>query len=95
VPGLDDVPALAETHPGFAYVGWYVVFAPAGTPADVIAKANRDVDAALRDGEIARKLADLGLVVDGAGTPASVQAFLDDEHARWSRTIKEVGIVPE
>jgi tripartite-type tricarboxylate transporter receptor subunit TctC len=95
VQGLDDVPTLAETFPGFAYVGWYVVVAPAGTPAGVVAKANRDIDAVLKDKEIARKLYDLGLVVDGAGSLAEVQAFLDAEHARWSKAIKDVGIQPE
>lgn len=95
VPGLDNVPALAETYPGFTYVGWYVVFAPAGTPAEVVLKFNRDLDAVLKEKELAQRLYDLGVVVEGAGTLASVQAFLDAEHARWSKTIKEVGIVPD
>jgi tripartite-type tricarboxylate transporter receptor subunit TctC len=95
VQGLEDVPAMTETFPGFEYVGWYGLFAPTGTPAEVIARVNRDMDTVLRDREVGQKLYDLGLVVDGAGTLASVQAFLDAEHARWSKAIKDVGIVPE
>src|SRR5205085_12380168 len=53
VPGYDNVPALSETLPGFDMVGWFAIVAPAGTSPAVIQRVNRDVDAALRDQEVA------------------------------------------
>jgi tripartite-type tricarboxylate transporter receptor subunit TctC len=94
VQGLDDVPTLSETYPGFEYVGWFAVLAPAGTPKDITARVNRDVNAALADPEIAKKLIDAGLIID-AGSPEQLNAFLGDERQRWAKLVKEIGLQPE
>lgn len=95
VRGLEDVPALAETYPGFEYVGWFALLAPTGTPANVIQRANRDVDKVLTDPEVAQRLFDLGLVNEGAGTPESLADFLRDERGRWAKLVKDIGLQPE
>ena len=95
VPGLEQVPTLAETFPGFTYVGWYVLLAPAGTPARIAQRVNQDVDRVLNDPDVTSRLRELGLVTEGAGTPASVTRFLDDERTLWSKTVREVGVQPE
>ena len=95
VPGLEQVPTLAETFPGFAYVGWYVLLAPAGTPARTLQRVNQDVDRVLNDPEVTSRLRDLGLVTEGAGTSQSVARFLGDERALWARTVRDIGIQPE
>ena len=95
VRGLEDVPTLAETYPGFEYVGWFALLAPTGTPAGIVQRVNRDMDRVLADPEIAQKLYDLGLVNEGAGTPDSLNDFLRAERERWARLVKEIGLQPE
>jgi tripartite-type tricarboxylate transporter receptor subunit TctC len=95
VRGLEDVPTLAETYPGFEYVGWFALLAPTGTPAAIVQKANRDMDKVLTDSEVAQRLFDLGLVNEGAGTPESLAEFLRAERGRWEKLVKDIGLQPE
>jgi tripartite-type tricarboxylate transporter receptor subunit TctC len=95
VRGLEDVPTLSETYPGFEYVGWFALLAPTGTPREILQKANRDVDKVLTDPEVAQRLFDLGLVNEGAGTPESLNEFLKAERERWAKLVKEIGLQPE
>ena len=95
VPGLEQVPTLAETYPGFEYVGWYVLLAPTGTPASVVQRVNRDVDRVLRDAEVVNRVREMGQVIDGAGTPESTAKFISVERARWSKTVRDIGLQPE
>jgi tripartite-type tricarboxylate transporter receptor subunit TctC len=94
VAGLETVPTLAETYPGFEYVGWFALLAPAGTPKEVIARVNSDVNKVLTDPELLQRLGDLGLIVD-AGSPEALNGFLVAERARWSKLIREIGLQPE
>jgi tripartite-type tricarboxylate transporter receptor subunit TctC len=95
IAGLERVPTLAQTFPGFDYNGWYAVVAPAATPSDIVHRVNRDINRALGSGEAGRRLRELGLVFDTVGTPESTAEFFGAEHARWSRLIREIGIEPE
>ncbi len=95
VRGLEEVPTLSETYPGFEYVGWFALLAPTGTPPGVIQRANRDMDRVLTDPEVAQRLFDLGLVNEGAGTPESLHEFLRAERERWGKLVKEIGLQPE
>ena len=95
VPGLEQVPTLAESFPGFQYVGWHAVVAPRGTPGDAVRRFNLDLDAAIREPEMMARLFDLGIVADGAGTPLQLADFLRAEHTRWSRLERDIGVVPE
>jgi len=95
VSGLEQVPTLGETWPGFQYVGWHAVVAPAGTPEEAIRRFNRDLDAAMKEPDVARRLVEFGIVADGAGTPAELGEFLRAEHGRWSKLAKDIGVVPE
>ena len=95
LPGLESIPTLAETLPGFAYVGWFALVAPTGTPADVIGKINRDLTQILSDSENVQRLRDLGIYTDGAGTPESTGQFFASERERWAQVIKGIGMQPE
>jgi tripartite-type tricarboxylate transporter receptor subunit TctC len=95
VRGLEDVPTLAETYPGFEYVGWFALLAPMGTPVAVVQRMNREMDRVLTDPEIAQRLFDLGLVNEGAGTPESLAEFLRAERERWAKLVKDIGLQPE
>lgn len=94
VAGLENVPTLAETYPGFDYAGWFAMLAPAGTPREVVLRVNRELNAVLAEPEVAQRLRDLGLVLD-PGTPEALNDFLAAERARWSRLVKEIGLQPE
>jgi tripartite-type tricarboxylate transporter receptor subunit TctC len=96
VPGLEHVPTLAETYPGFQYAGWHAVVAPAGTPAEVVRRFNADLDVVIKDPDFVKRLFDLGIITEGgAGTPEQLGEFLAAEHVRWGKLAKEVGVVPE
>lgn len=95
VSGLETIPTLSETFPGFEYNGWYAVVAPAETPADIVDRVNRDINRALTASAAGKRLKELGLVFDDAGTPESTAAFFAAEDARWGRLIHEIGLEPE
>jgi tripartite-type tricarboxylate transporter receptor subunit TctC len=95
LPELPDVPTISATYPGFEYVGWHALVAPTGTPREIVQRVNRDMDQVLKDPEIVKRLADLGPITDGAGTPESLGQFLAAERARWAKLVKDVGIQPE
>ena len=94
VAGLENVPTLAETYPGFDYAGWFALLAPAGTPREVVLRVNRELNSVLAEPDVAQRLRDLGLVLE-PGTPEALNEFLAAERARWSRLVKEIGLQPE
>jgi tripartite-type tricarboxylate transporter receptor subunit TctC len=95
VPGIESVPTLKTLYPDFEYVGWYMLYAPAGAPAEIVQRVNRDVDRVLKEPEVAQKLFELGPVVEGVGTSESLRQFHKEEHERWARLVKATGIQPE
>jgi len=84
--GLPDVPAVAETLPGFASVTWFAIVAPPKTPAAIVAKINAGVNEALRDGEVRKRLEDLSAEPVG-GTPQATAAYMKEEVKRWGDVI--------
>jgi tripartite-type tricarboxylate transporter receptor subunit TctC len=84
--GLPDVPAVAETLPGFASVTWFAIVAPPKTPAAIVAKINAGVNEALRDGEVRKRLEDLSAEPAG-GTPQATAAYMKEEVKRWGDVI--------
>lgn len=95
VAGWEQVPTLAEKLPGFDMVGWFAIVAPKGTPATVIERVNRDVNALLKDKEVADRIGLIGPLVDGSMTVEGVGSFLRNESARWQGITKELGVLPE
>jgi tripartite-type tricarboxylate transporter receptor subunit TctC len=88
LPQVPDVPAVAETLPGFENLGWFGLVAPAGTPQAVITKVHRDVVAVLRSPDVRKRFEDLGMVPVG-NTPAEFTKAMDAESRHWARVIKE------
>jgi tripartite-type tricarboxylate transporter receptor subunit TctC len=95
LPGLESIPAVAETFPGFEATGWFIMVAPTGTPAGVVRRMNAEMDRVLKDPAINSRMRELGIFSEGAGTPASVDAFVRTERATWTRIVREIGIEPE
>jgi tripartite-type tricarboxylate transporter receptor subunit TctC len=91
MPALPDVPAMAETLPGFEAVAWYGVVAPPHTPKDIVEKINADVNEALRQPELQEKLKALSADVVG-GSVAATAKYMHEEVDRWHKVIKEAHI---
>jgi tripartite-type tricarboxylate transporter receptor subunit TctC len=83
---LPDVPTIAETLPGFASVTWYAVVAPPRTPVAIVNKVNVDINEALRDPDVQKRLVDLSAEPVG-GTPADTAAYFKQEVERWKNVI--------
>ncbi len=83
---LPDVPTIAETLPGFAAVAWYAIVAPQGTPAAIADKINADVNEALRDPDILKRLANLQAEPVG-GTRQATASYFRDETKLWKSVI--------
>jgi tripartite-type tricarboxylate transporter receptor subunit TctC len=83
---LANVPAIAETLPGFAAVTWFALAAPPKTPAAIVNKINADVNDALRDPAVVQRLADLSAEPAG-GTVASTASYFGEEAVRWKNVI--------
>jgi tripartite-type tricarboxylate transporter receptor subunit TctC len=92
-----EVPAAAETLPGFDFSGWFMVMAPAGTPPDIVAKLNAAIDAVTRDAQVRELAPKLGFELDpnGAGSPEHAAEFLKSQMVLWEKTTRELGIEPQ
>jgi tripartite-type tricarboxylate transporter receptor subunit TctC len=91
---LPDVPTIGETVAGFEMSSWVGLFAPAGTPADIIAKLNDGVAKVLTAEAVKAKLANLGLVVV-AGKPEELAEVVKDGLRVRGELVKAAGIQPE
>ena len=85
---LPDVPAIAETLPGFENLGWFGFMAPAGTPKGLVDKINKDTAKVLQSEDVRKRLEDLGMV-PAANTPAVFAKAIKEESARWAKIIHE------
>lgn len=92
-PIAPELPAVAETVPGYEVDAWYGVVAPHATPAAIVAKLNAELVKTIRDPEIHRRLATLGLQPVG-GTAQAFDRHLRSELAKWRKVVKEAGIGP-
>ena len=88
---LPDVPSLAEFVPGYEASGWYGIGAPKGTPAEVVDRLNKEVNAGLADLRLKARLADLGYVTV-ASSPAEFGNFIAEETEKWRKVVKFAGI---
>jgi len=89
-----DLPAIAETYPGFETVTWNGLFAPAGTPQIIIDRLSLSIRDALKDGAFLDRLAKMG-VEPVPTTPAEFAAEIRSEYAMWRDVIKAAGLLVE
>ncbi len=87
---LPEVPALAETLPGFEIDTWWGLVAPAGTPADTVARLNTAFVAALNSADVKTKFARL-MAEPAPSTPQAFDAFLQKERTKYQRVVKLSG----
>jgi tripartite-type tricarboxylate transporter receptor subunit TctC len=92
---MPELPTMAEAGvPGVVSSTDYALYAPSGTPREIVVRLNRDTNAVLQLADLREKLAAQGIEAVG-GTPESMQAELAENIARWGKVIAEAKIKPE
>ncbi len=91
---LPDIPTVGDFVPGYEASGWYGVGAPKNTPAEIIDKLNREINAGLADPKMKARLADLGGTVL-PGSPAEFGKLIADETEKWGKVIRAANIKAE
>jgi tripartite-type tricarboxylate transporter receptor subunit TctC len=92
-PGLDNVPPIGDTVPGYDSAGWSGLVAPAKTPDDIINKVNADLVALMRDPAVLRQFEERATLADPT-TPAEFAAFMAKDMATWAEVVKATGTKP-
>jgi tripartite-type tricarboxylate transporter receptor subunit TctC len=88
---MPDVPAAAETIPGFDFSGWFMLMAPTGTPDAIIQKMNAEVREVVKDEKIREMGPKLGFGIE-TGTPAEAASFLREQTETWRKITSELGL---
>jgi tripartite-type tricarboxylate transporter receptor subunit TctC len=89
LPSLPNVPTIAESVPGFEAKAWFGLFAPAGTPADIVQKLSAELQAMAADPEFREKLLGTYRMSPIVSSPADFKAFVENEAAMWKKIIEE------
>lgn len=94
LPSLPDIPAIAETYPGFNNTTWYGFLGPAGTPAHVVSKINAEMKRAVADAAFVKHLESIGMVPTWT-SPKEMGEMIRSELARWKKVVADAGIKPD
>ena len=92
--GLPDIPTVSEFVPGYEASFWWGVGAPKNTPAEIMDRLNKEINAGLSNPKMKARLADLGGTVL-PGTPADFGKLIADDTEKWGKVITFAGIKPE
>lgn len=93
-PAIPDIPAVAETLPGFEGVTWAAILGPKALPPEIVARLNGEINRILQTPDAKARLAGLGMDIVG-GEPARVRAVLAREIAIWKKVVKAANIKVE
>jgi tripartite-type tricarboxylate transporter receptor subunit TctC len=91
---LPDLPTIAEFVPGYEASAWFGAGAPRNTPADIIDKLNKDINACLADPKLKARIADLGGIAI-TGSPADFGKLIVEETEKWAKVVKFSGAKAE
>ena len=91
---LADVPTVAEFLPGFEASSWYGIGAPKATPAEIVEKLNKEINAGLADPTMKARLADLGGTLL-PGSPSDFGKLIAEETEKWAKVVRSAGIKAE
>ncbi len=93
--GMPELPTMAEAGlKGFEVSNWYGMFAPAGTPKDIIARLNVEIVKALAMPDVKKRLLDSGIIATSS-SPEAFAAYIETETAKWAKVIREANIKGE
>ena len=90
-PTVPDIPAIAETVPGFESVGFYGISAPKGTPPEIVDTLNKAIGEALKDPKLVARLAEIGGIPKPM-TPAEFGKLVSDETEKWRKVVEFAGV---
>ena len=90
-PAAPEIPAMTETLPGFEVTNWIGIYAPAGTPADIVNKLNAEIMRIMRLPDVQSRLANEG-ARSRPNTPAEFAAFAKAETLKWGKLIRDAGV---
>ena len=93
-PLLPDTPTLAEHYPGLVVEGRFVLMAPAGTPAPIIERVNREVDLILRDAELVQRIRSFGFSSSDAMTPKGLNDSFRAARDTWKKIAQDIRLKP-
>jgi tripartite-type tricarboxylate transporter receptor subunit TctC len=91
---LPDVPLIGDVVPGYAVTGWLGIGVPKGTPAEIVERLNREVNAVLADPAVKARMAEIGSEIF-TGSPADFGKLVAEETEKWAKVVKFAGIKPE
>jgi len=91
---LGDVPAMAETIPGFELVTWHGVMVAPATPHALVERINRELNAVLQRPDVRERFANSGLQITG-GTPEDFSAILRRDYDKYGAALRSAGVKPE
>jgi tripartite-type tricarboxylate transporter receptor subunit TctC len=93
-PALPDIPTVGDFVPGYESVAWSGIGAPKNTPAEIIDKLNKEINAGLADPKLKARFADLGAAVFPS-SPAEFGKLIADETEKWAKVIRAAEIKAE
>jgi tripartite-type tricarboxylate transporter receptor subunit TctC len=93
-PALPEIPTLAEFQPGFEASAWNALAAPKNTPAEIIDKLSKAIDAALADPKIAARIAEMG-ATPFVASPAELDTLVVEQTEKWGKVIRAANIKAE
>ena len=92
--GLPDIPTVGEFVPGYEASGWHGIGAPKNTPAEIVDKLNKEINAGLADPKIKARFANLGGTVLPL-SPSDFGKLIADETEKWGKVIRAANIKAE
>ena len=95
IPTEPDIPALAETVPGYEATNWHAMIGPKGIPPAVVERINAEVRRIVSAKDIESTLHASGVFPAGGGSPEAVRALIRKDYEQWRRVITQAGVKPE
>jgi tripartite-type tricarboxylate transporter receptor subunit TctC len=92
---LPDIPTIAETYPGLVIEGWFSLVGPAGVPAEIVQRLNREVDKIVKDRDFVERLAQFGFSTSDAMTPHLLTMRVRTDTELWRKIVQDIELKPQ
>jgi len=93
-PQIPDIPAIAESVPGYESRGWFGFVAPAATPREIVARLNQEINKAMGMADVREKIVAAGFTID-TGAPDYFAATIRNDFAKYGKLIRDIGLQPQ
>jgi tripartite-type tricarboxylate transporter receptor subunit TctC len=94
LPALPDIPPFSEAAnaPDFEAVSWHMMFAPAATPPDIVARLHDEMKKVMADPELRKKISDLGLISVETPSVNGIKTYIKSEQEKWGSLVRKLGL---